>query len=163
MQIDDAMLARLRDPATPPEELEDAWFENLAEEEAMEIYEAIASNPNISPKILAEAAFECPDLVLANPVLPLLAIEDPLLSFIPHLDLRILFEMHQFASDEMRVILDAAWAERKRRYGYITGENQFNEIVTEERAFFVEGIRLTPDHILKAVEARMLRRRMEGK
>lgn len=180
--FDDTTLARLRDPETPAEELSAAWQQvdrgefstifhdggGMFRSEPLDVslvYEAIASNPNIPLTLLPDVVSECPDVFLQNPLLPLLALEDPLLSCIHHLDLRILYEMHQFASDAMRVVIDAAYAERKRQYGYITGENEDGVIVTEERAFFpgAEGIRLTPDHTITSVGSRMLRRLLEGK
>lgn len=92
MQFDDVGLARLRDPATPAEDLAAAWrrvetaFNRAVPlaDEMLAAGMAIAGNPNAPAKMLDRAATHFPLQVLQNPVLPLLAIEDPLFSDFSH-------------------------------------------------------------------------------
>jgi hypothetical protein len=84
MHVDEALLVRLRDPATPAEELAAAWYQvahkwlrNHLSLELLGVSQYIAVNPNTPAEILNRVIEYCPVQVLKNPVLPLLALENP--------------------------------------------------------------------------------------
>jgi hypothetical protein len=121
MHVDDALLARLCDPATPPEDLAPVWhqieviFNRSAplSHEVLMAGMAIAGNPNTAVAILDRAATHFPMQVLQNPVLTLLAIEDPLFSAFSHGNLAHLVAAAEgFSHAEVRHLLMKALDER---------------------------------------------------
>lgn len=72
------LLQAAGDPTTPPEELYRIWQVTSIPQ----AIRALARNPNTPPYLLGKIAYDYPEVVLRNPVLPLVLLEDPSLGLL---------------------------------------------------------------------------------